>query len=69
MVVDDGREAVAQAVPDVPEEGAVAEELAVIAEELVAQPRLQRHTRVAALGQEALEGASAPVFLNSCVQT
>ena len=42
VVVDQRGEAVAQAVPDVPDEGAVLEELAVLGEELLPQPGFQR---------------------------
>src|SRR5690606_18406784 len=41
VVVDQGREAIRQAVPDMPDEGAVLEEFAVLGEELVPQPGFQ----------------------------
>ena len=41
MVVDERREAVLPAVPDVPDEGAILEHLAVRLEELVAKPGVE----------------------------
>ena len=42
VIVHEGMEAVAPAVPHVPDEGALAKKLAVHPEEVVAQPRLNR---------------------------
>ncbi len=42
MIVDEGMESVQAPVPDVPDEGAVMEQLAVLGEELVAKPDFER---------------------------
>ena len=54
MVVDQRMEAVLAAIPDVPDEGAVVEQPAVLLEEAVAQPVLQRAVGVAGMGQQTL---------------
>ena len=52
VVVDEGREAVPPAVPDVPDERSVMEQPAVLGEEAIAQPLLERLADEADLGQE-----------------
>ena len=53
-------EAVLAAVPDVPDEGPLREELRVLGEEVVAQPGLEGRARGAGLGKESLEERRGP---------
>lgn len=51
MVIDQRAEAVLEAVPHVPDEGAVVEALGVLLEELLAQPHFQALTSAVSVGQ------------------
>ena len=61
VVVDQRMEAVAPAVPDVPDEGALVEQLAMLLEEAVAQPVVERLAGIAGLGEQARELRRRPV--------
>ena len=58
VVVDQGREAVTQTIPDVPDEGTVLEQLAVLGEELLPQPGLQRLARVLGAFEQLDQGVA-----------
>ena len=60
VVVDEGGEAVAMAVPEVPDEGAVAEEPAVLGEEHVAEPAFEAAALDAGVFEQVAEGAGRP---------
>ncbi len=60
MVVDQGREAALQAIPDVPDEGTVLKQLAVLGEELLPQPGLQCFARVIGALQQRGQGVIGP---------
>ena len=60
VVVDQGGEAVAQAIPDVPDEGTVLEQFAVLGEELLPQPGLQCFACVIGAFQQLRQGVVGP---------
>ena len=60
VVVAEDAEAVLAAIPDVPDEGTVVEELGVLGEEVVAQPVVEVLAGRAGLGEEALEQRRRP---------
>src|SRR5450755_3084280 len=51
VIVDEGREAIAQAIPDMPDERAIVEELAVLCKKAVAQPEREAFARKACFSQ------------------
>ena len=59
VVVDQAGEAVLAAVPDVPDEGAVVEPLAVLLEEAVAEPVVERRARLAPASVSSLSCSDA----------
>ena len=66
VVVDQAGKAVGQAIPHVPKEGAVVEELAVVGEELGAQPAVERLAHPARCGQQFVQlGHAQGVALGS----
>lgn len=62
MVVDQSGKAVAQAVPDMPDEGAMLKELAVLGKELFAQPGFQRFARVVSIGKQGGKRCVCPLW-------
>jgi hypothetical protein len=60
VVVHQRRETVLQAVPHVPDEGAVVEALGVLLEELVAQPDVQALAGAVGVGQQLVEHGGLP---------
>lgn len=60
MVIHQGTETVFQAVPDVPDEGAVVEAPGVLLEEFLAQPDVQRFAGAVGVGEQFIEDGRLP---------